>query len=117
MKSRFYVEAQAHTRDGDYSFIVQGKAAKALLALVNSGQKGVTAHEVAGWAYRLAAYCHDLRRRYGLAIRTDREEHPGGWHGRHVLETPVTIRRVADPEGDEQKPSKSWWRQLASGFM
>ena len=34
----------------------------------------------------------------GLTIRTEREEHPGGWHGRHVLETPVRILPVVDPE-------------------
>jgi hypothetical protein len=39
-----------------------------------------------------------LRRDFGLSIRTDREEHPGGWHGRHVLETPVRILFVSDPE-------------------
>ena len=55
--------------------------AKALIALVCGGDRGVTALEAATWAYRLAAYCHELRTRYGLAIRTDREEHPGGWHG------------------------------------
>jgi hypothetical protein len=50
----------------------------------------------------LAAYCHLLRTRYGLAIRTEREEHPGGWHGRHVLETPVRIVLVADPEQEAE---------------
>ena len=98
MTGRLYVEAVAHEPSGDRPFIVRGQTAKALIALVNGGDRGVTALEVATWAFRLAAYCHDLRNRYGLAIRTEREEHPGGWHGRHVLETPVTIRFVADPE-------------------
>ena len=54
--------------------------------------------EAASWAYRFAADCHQLRTQYGLAIRTEREDHPGGWHGRHVLETPVRIVFVADLE-------------------
>jgi hypothetical protein len=99
---KLYCEAIAHTRDGDRPFIVRGQLAKALIALVSGGDRGVSALEVATWAYRFAAYCHLLRTRYGLAIRTEREEHPGGWHGRHVLETPVTIRFVADPEQEAE---------------
>lgn len=98
MTGRLYVEAIALAPEGDRLFVVRGQTAKALIALVNSGDRGVTALETATWAYRLAAYCHDLRTRYGLAIRTEREEHPGGWHGRHVLETSVTLRFVVDPE-------------------
>ncbi len=70
---------------------VKGQTAKALLALVEAGPRGVTALEASTWAYRLAAYCHDLRRKQGLSIRTDKESHPGGWHGRHVLESDVRI--------------------------
>jgi hypothetical protein len=73
--------------------------ARALLALVEAGARGVTALECSTWAFRLAAYCYDLRRDHGLAIRCDREEHPGGWHGRHVLETPVKIVTVETAEG------------------
>ena len=102
MTGRLYVEAIAHESGGDRPFIVRGQTAKALIALVSGGDGGVTALEAATWAYRLAAYCHELRTRYGLAIRTDREQHPGGWHGRHVLETPVTIRFVADPEQEAE---------------
>lgn len=102
MTARLYVEAIALAPGGDRLFVVRGQTAKALIALVNGGDRGVTALEVATWAYRLAAYCYELRIRCGLAIRTDREEHPGGWHGRHVLETPVTIRFVADPEQEAE---------------
>jgi len=102
MSVRLYVEAIALAPEGDRRFVVRGQTAKALIALVNSGDRGVTALEAATWAYRLAAYCHDLRTRYGLAIRTEREEHPGGWHGRHVLETSVTLRFVAAPEEDPE---------------
>lgn len=70
---------------------LKGQTAKALLALVEAGPKGVTALEAATWAYRLAAYTHILRHKYGLTIRTDKESHPGGWHGRHVLESDVRI--------------------------
>jgi len=75
-------------------FEVTGQNAKALLALVAAGPRGITSLECGTWAFRLAAYCHILRHDYGLAVRTEREEHPGGWHGRHVLETPVEILAV-----------------------
>jgi hypothetical protein len=78
---------------------VSGQTAKALLALVSADGRGVTALECATWAYWLAAYCHELRHRSGLAIRTARENHPGGWHGRHVLETPVEILAVEGFQG------------------
>lgn len=95
-----HVEAIAHRGGNDRPFIVRGQVAKALAALGSGGERGVSALEAAGWAYRLTAYYHELRTPNGRAIRTEREEHPGGWCGRHVLETPVTIRFVADPEQD-----------------
>jgi hypothetical protein len=98
MTGKLYVEAIAHTPAGDRQFVVRGQTGKALIALVSGGDRGVMALEAASWAYRFAAYCFELRTRYRLAIRTDREEHQGGWHGRHVLETPVRILLVADPE-------------------
>lgn len=101
MTARLYVEASMPTSEGERRFIVRGQTAKALIALVSEGDRGVSALEVASWAYRLAAYCHELRSRHGLAIRTEREEHSGGWHGRHVLESPVRIVFVADPEQEE----------------
>jgi hypothetical protein len=88
----------AFTAEGERRLIVRGQTAKALIALVNAGGYGVTALEAATWAYRFAAYCFELRTRYGLVIHTEREEHPGGWHGRHVLQTPAKILLVADPE-------------------
>jgi hypothetical protein len=72
-------------------FTVRGQTAKALAALIAAGPRGVTAQEVAGWAFRFAAYCHVLRRKRGLSIETLREKHEGGWHGRHVLLSAVTI--------------------------
>ncbi|GGE05570.1 hypothetical protein GCM10011529_09950 [Polymorphobacter glacialis] len=70
---------------------VNGQVAKSLEALIRCGTAGVTALEVASWAYRLGAYVHNLRRDYGLVIETMRETHEGGWHGRYVLHSPVTI--------------------------
>ena len=70
---------------------VRGQTAKALRELSKAGPQGVTAMECDTWAYRLAAYCHDLRGKHGLVIETLHENHPGGWHGRHVLQTPVAI--------------------------
>ena len=72
-------------------FEVTGKAAKTLLALLSTGQRGVTALELSNtWALRLAAYVHDLRK-LGLDIQMQREEHEDGWHGRYILITPVEI--------------------------
>lgn len=75
-------------------FELRGQTAKALLALVDAASHRCTMLEVATWAYRFAPYCYELRRKYGLAIRIDREEHPGGWYSHHVLETPVEILSV-----------------------
>lgn len=74
---------------------VTGKTARALLALVDAGRHGVSAVQVSSWAFRLAAYCHKLRRKYRLNIETIREAHDGGWHGRYVLHTPVSIVTTA----------------------
>jgi len=78
---------------------VHGQTARALVALVEAGPRGCTALEVSTWAYRFAAYCHELRHRYRLAIRCDREEHLGGWHGRHTLESPVEVL-AGETEGE-----------------
>jgi len=79
------------------TFVVSGQVAKALEALAAAGGGGVTAGEVASWAYRLGAYVHDLRHDYELAIDTKREPHEGGWHGRYVLRSPVTILGAIQP--------------------
>ena len=72
-------------------FTVTGQNAKALLALVKAGAAGVTALDVAAWAFRLAAHGHVLRHRHGLSIITRWEEHEGGRHARYVLRSTVTI--------------------------
>ena len=64
---------------------------RTLYALLQAGNKGITALEMSSWAYRLGAYIHRLRHEHGLAIETLREPHDGGWHGRYVLHTPCQI--------------------------
>jgi hypothetical protein len=91
---------EATTPGGTVRGHTSGQTAKELVALVEAGRRGVTALECDTWAYRLAAYCHFLRRDWGLVIRTDREGHPGGWHGRHVLETPV--RLITNDTGESE---------------
>jgi winged helix domain-containing protein len=75
----------------DGRLTVTGQTAKALMALIQAGKRGVTASECDSWAYRLGAYVHTLRRVYRLSIETVREPHDGGWYGRYVLHTPVSI--------------------------
>ena len=79
MSSRQVIHATVYEFGNRRSITATGQTAKALLALVEAGPKGVTAFEAVTWAYRLAAYCHDLRRKHGLSVRTDKESHPGGW--------------------------------------
>jgi hypothetical protein len=95
------ITVRALTRDGGEAREIRarGQEAKAPLALVEAGPRGVTALECGAWAFRLAAYAHSLRKRFGLAIATLREPHPGGWHGRHVLASRVEILSV---EGGER---------------
>jgi hypothetical protein len=85
----------AATPDGQI-IRVSGQVARTLLALIDAGPAGRTALECASWALRLAAYCHELKHRHGLVIETGREEHPGGWHGRHVLHSPLRIVARSD---------------------
>jgi hypothetical protein len=99
MTGRFSVIARTWDAGVPRDFEMTGQTARTLLALLEAGARGVTALECSTWAFRLAAYCYDLRRDHGLAICCDREEHPGGWHGRHVLETPVEIVTVETAEG------------------
>jgi Winged helix domain len=75
----------------DGRFTVTGQTAKALMALVAADKRGATALECDSWAFRLGAYVFTLRHEFGLSIETVRELHDGGWHGRYVLHTPVSI--------------------------
>lgn len=87
---------------GDTRATVTGQTARTLIALVTAGARGVTAAEVSCWALRLAAYCFVLRRKFNLIIETVREPHDGGWHGRHILQTPVRLLDAASEVEDTQ---------------
>lgn len=73
-------------------FSVTGRTARALVARVRTGERSVTVLEAASWAYRLAAHVFDPRG-HRLAIEMTREPHDdaGGWQGRYVLRSPVTL--------------------------
>lgn len=73
-------------------FMVTGRNAQTLNALVAAGDRGIITVELSNtWALRLGAYIHQLRHDYGLHIETIREEHDGGFHGRYFLKTPVVL--------------------------
>lgn len=105
--SRLTVTADVMGAEGARSVTVKGQTAKALLALVDAGNRGCTALEVASWAFRFAAYTHELRTLHGISIRTDREPHAGGWHGRHVLESQVTVTAISEGERGLPRASSS----------
>lgn len=71
---------------------VSGREAETLLTLISAGPHGFTSLEGfrAGWAVRLSAYIHDLRR-LGVPIETTREPHDGGQHARYHLAVPVEV--------------------------
>lgn len=88
-----------HAEGPNGRFYVTGQTGRALLALIGAGEAGQTSNEVASWGYRLAGYVHDLRRLYGLEIEMLKEAHPGGWHGRYVLRSPVHVLAVQQVAG------------------
>jgi hypothetical protein len=75
-------------------FTVTGQTARTLLALVKAGAAGVTALEIASWAFRLSHYVMVLRHKHRLAIPMQWEAHECGKHGRYVLRSTVTIIEV-----------------------
>ena len=75
-------------------FTVTGQTARTLLALVKAGAAGVTALEIASWAFRLSHYVMVLRHKHRLAIPMLWEAHEGGKHGRYVLRSTVTILEI-----------------------
>lgn len=77
-------------QDGQ-TFTVTGQYARTLVALVTAGAIGITAAEVASWAFRLSHYVHILRHKNGLGIIRQWEAHEGGRHARYVLLSSVTI--------------------------
>ena len=81
-------------REDGQPFTVTGQTARTLLALVKAGAAGVTALEIASWAFRLSHYIMVLRHKHRLAIPMQWEAHEGGKHGRYVLRSTVTIVEV-----------------------
>lgn len=85
----------ANTEEESFK-VLKGRCAQTLVCLCRAGAKGVTAAEMSNWALRLAAYIHKLKKEYGLQIRTVREEHEGGSHGRYILESQVQIKAESE---------------------
>jgi hypothetical protein len=90
------LKIQARIGDGSVTTI-RGRDAETLVALVDAGAKGITSLETfkAGWAVRLAAYVHDLKR-LGVPIVAIREPHDGGSHARYRLAGDVEIITRSD---------------------
>ncbi|KPH57657.1 hypothetical protein ADT71_28490 [Novosphingobium sp. ST904] len=78
----------------DQPITVTGQTARTLLALVKAGAAGVTALEIASWAFRLSHYIMVLRHKHRLAIPMLWEAHEGGKHGRYVLCSAVTLLTI-----------------------
>lgn len=76
--------------------IVKGRQAQSICWLHLKQDKGVTSQEMSSWALRLGAYIHILRHKHNLNIRTDKEPHEGGSHGRYVLLSKVDIVKIED---------------------
>jgi hypothetical protein len=96
MKRNTLVYSKAGADGVKRSGVTSGQSAKTLSALVSAGRNGVSAKDCDAWTSRLAAYCHNLRRKHGLEIVTEREEHPGGWHGRRGLITICQVTPASD---------------------
>lgn len=92
---------RARVFDGmfDYRDIVAtGRYGQTLKALVEAGERGVTALEMSNWALRLSHYVFILRTdpRYALDIETRYEDHEvngmgPGRHGRYFLHSYVQL--------------------------
>ncbi len=75
-----------------------GRYGQTLKALIEAGDKGVTALEISSWALRLSHYVDILRKdeRYRLHIETQLEEHEvegmgAGRHARYFLRDRVRL--------------------------
>ena len=78
----------------EISFKICGQTCKALIALIEAKEKGITALEVSSWAFRLAAYIHILRSKFNLEISTINEAHKNGFHARYHLLDEIKILEV-----------------------
>ncbi len=98
MAKRFKIKVRVDER----TITATGREAETLLKLISSGSVGITpldAHR-AGPAFRLAAYCHDLKK-LGIPIDCELEPHAGGRHGRYRLTAPVVVIERNDIERKE----------------
>jgi len=82
-------------------FVLNGRDAQTLIALVEAKQQGTTALEISSWALRLSAYIFNLRKECGLDIITNTEPHDGGHHGRYILRDEIKILEVSDPKSQQ----------------
>ena len=90
-----------YKKDYEKDFILNGREAQALIALVEAKQQGTTALEISSWALRLSAYIFNLRKECDLDIITNTEPHDGGHHGRYTLQDDVKILEVFDPKNQQ----------------
>jgi hypothetical protein len=85
--------------DQEVVFKLKGQKAKTLKALIENGDDGCTALQIAKtFALRLSEYVRALRNDslaggYNLNIITKKELHDGGWHGKYVLCDQVEVVR------------------------
>lgn len=101
---KLIVRARVFEGDGLFDFHdieATGRYGQALKALIDAGDKGVTALEISSWALRLSHYVHILRTdpRYNLDIETAYEDHEvdgmgPGRHGRYRLISRVELLHV-----------------------
>jgi hypothetical protein len=99
-RTSFVVNATVLDPAGQRIVELRGQTARALLTLVLNGARGATALDVSNtWAYRFGAYVFDLRRDHYLTISTEREAHPGGWHARYRLLSPVRVLSISESGG------------------
>jgi len=91
------VKAKAYIEGKPTVFIVKGRAAQTLVALIKARTSGIITLELSStWALRLSGYIHLLRNNNNLQIETVKEKHDGGWHGRYVLHTHVEILEISE---------------------
>lgn len=93
--SRAYPKVRARLLPAGSWASLCGREAETLMMLASKGNIGVRAYDFPGGPpFRLSGYVFDLRG-FGFPIRTDREEHAGGFHAVYVLEGAVEIQVIS----------------------
>ena len=93
-KKPFILFIRKHVGGHVSLFNLRGRYSQALQALIEAGDKDVTAAEVSSWALRLSHYVHILRRDHNLDIEMQLERHGPpyeGQHGRYFLRSNVRL--------------------------